>query len=897
MFAKISSQPTEMAWKLPPSRVIWSQIFLLTILVLFPSYGRAKADPKKCSSKEMFLVPHEWYQSGKFLIGGIVSHILNVYFQYTFDEAPSKKLSDELPLMLPKFYQHLLALAFAVNKINQDPMILPNLTLGFHIYDSHFDSRMTYRITLDLLFKSQTFLPNYKCDPHRRLIALIGGISPDISSCVADILSLYKIPQLTYGSFPMQRSNMVETSSFYHTVSNEGHQYTGIIYLLKHFGWIWVGLLAGDDESGERFLKKMESLFLQNKICSAFVQRMPVDSRFPELDELKTISANINEFYSDPKVNTLVVYGETLTVMWLSTALFFAGVKYTKKVWIMTGQIDFASTVISKDWKYEVFQGAFLFAIHSNEHKEFQIYLQNIKPAKAQPDDFSKEFWEQAFGCSVPDPTNLIEAHKFCSGTESLRDLPGILFEMVMTGHSYSIYTAVFAVAHALHSLDLSRSKHKAIRITRYLDEINPWQLHRFLQTLSFNNTDGEMVSFNENKEMGYGFDIVNMLIFSNNSFHKVKVGRMGTKDSQGKEIIIETDKIKWHGSVSKVRPLSLCNPYCQPGSQKRKKEGEKFCCYGCVRCPEGKISSKRDTEDCFKCPSDQYPNQKQDECFPKIILFLSYEEPLGISLATSAVFFFSVTIAVLKIFHLHKDSPIVKANNRDLTYALLISLLLCFLSPFLFLGKPGVVTCFLRQPAFGIIFSLAVSCVLAKTITVVVAFMATKPGSNMRRWVGKRLTGFIVLSSSSIPVGISAIWLTISPPFPNLDMDSLTTEMVAECKEGSVAMFYLVLGYMGILSIISFSVAFLARKLPDSFNEAKFITFSMLVFTSVWLSFVPTYLSTKGKYMVAVEIFSILASSAGLLGCIFFPKCFIIVLRPELNNKEQLMRRKQMQK
>lgn len=283
--------------------------------------------------------------------------------------------------------------------------------------------------------------------------------------------------QLTYGSFPMQRSNMVETSSFYHTVSNEGHQYTGIIYLLKHFGWIWVGLLAGDDESGERFLKKLESLFLRHKICSAFVQRMPVDSRFPELDELNTISANTNEFYSDPKVNALVVYGETLTVMWLSTALFFAGVNYTEKVWIMTGQIDFASTVISRDWKYEIFQGTLIFAIHSNEHEEFQIYLQNIKPAKTHLDDFFKEFWAQAFGCSVPDPKDVTESHKFCSGTESLRDLPGILFEMVMTGHSYSIYNAVFAVAHALHNLDLSRPKHKAVRMTRPLEEINPWQV------------------------------------------------------------------------------------------------------------------------------------------------------------------------------------------------------------------------------------------------------------------------------------------------------------------------------------------------------------------------------------------------------------------------------------
>ncbi|XP_063158897.1 vomeronasal type-2 receptor 26-like [Candoia aspera] len=676
-------------------------------------------------------------------------------------------------------------------------------------------------------------------------------------------------------------------------VSNEGHQYTGIIYLLKHFGWTWVGLLAGDDESGERFLEKLESLFLWNEICSAFVQRMPVDSRFPELEELNIISANINAFYSDPNVRTLVVYGETLTIMWLSTALFLAGTNYTEKVWIMTGQIDFAATAMSKDWKFEIFQGTLLFAIHSSECEEFQIYLQNIKPEKAQPDDFFKEFWSQAFGCLVPAPENLIETHRLCSGTESLSDLPGVLFEMVMTGHSYSIYNAVLAVAHALHSMDLSRPKHNAVRSTKHLEDINPWQLYRFLQTISFNNTDGETVSFNDNKEMGSGFDIINMFISSNNSFHKVKVGRVGTKDSQGKKLVIEDDKIKWHGSINQAPPLSLCNDYCQPGYQKRKEEGKKFCCYTCDQCPEGKISNKRDTEDCFKCPDDQYPNQEQDQCFPKIVVYLSYEEPLGISLASVSTFFFSVTVLVLKIFHLHKDSPIVKANNRDLTYALLISLLLCFFSPFLFLGKPGVLTCFLRQPAFGIIFSLAVSCVLAKTITVVVAFMATKPGSSMRKWVGKRLTSCVVLSGSSVPVVICAVWLAISPPFPNLDMDSLTTEIVAECNEGSAAMFYLVLGYMGLLSIVSFSVAFLARKLPDSFNEAKFITFSMLVFTSVWLSFVPTYLSTKGKYMVAVEIFSILASSAGLLGCIFFPKCFIIVLKPELNNKEQLMRRK----
>ncbi|XP_066486032.1 vomeronasal type-2 receptor 26-like [Tiliqua scincoides] len=859
-----------------------------------------------CTITDPSQLPYKYHQRGDLIVGAMVSQFGCLFDDTSFNEHPKTKLIEGI-ISAPKNYQHVLSLVYAVKEINENPKILPNVSLGFHIYDSFLTAKITHQNILKLLSTQEKFVPNFKCDKHQHLIAVIGGLDSEVSLHMATQLGIYKIPQQIFhqiaycASFPV-RNVKLHLPSFYRMVPNEAHQYRGIVHLLQHFQWIWVRILASKDDNGERFVQTMTKMLSEHRICIAFITRIPVLSQLTEMVERiesinlanPYVSRILSPISSEVKVIVVNANGQTTTglkwMIYFYTLLEDAAVATIGKVWIMTARWDFSALSKERDFDIQPFHGTLSFAIHSNEVPGFSEFLRFLHPKSQHGDDFIRIFWEQAFDCLFSESDGIKESSDTCTGQERLENLPGTLFEMSMTGQSYSIYNAVLAVAHTFQKMSLFRPRCRAMR-----DKPNPQplillsiQLHPFLRSISFNNSAGDTVSFDKEGELAGGFDLINWVTFPNQSFSRVKTGMMDPWSCPGKEFTINQEAITWHSTFNQVQPIAVCNDHCNPGYSRKKKEGKPFCCYDCDPCPGGKISNQKDMDDCLKCPEGQFPNKNHDKCLPKNLNFLSLKEPLGIILSVLASFFILTTALVLGIFIKNQNTPIVKANNRDLTYSLLVSLLLCFLCSLLFIGKPQEVTCYLRQTSFGLVFSVAVSSILAKTITVVLAFMATKPGSKMRKWVGKKLANSIIFVCSLIQAIICAVWLCTAPPFPDLDMDSLTEEIVVECNEGSITMFYCVLGYLGFLATVSFTVAFLARKLPDSFNEAKFITFSMLLFSSVWLSFLPSYLSTKGKSMVAVEIFSILASSAGLLGCIFFPKCYIIILRPELNSKDR---------
>ncbi|XP_071353039.1 extracellular calcium-sensing receptor-like isoform X1 [Trachinotus anak] len=341
------------------------------------------------------------------------------------------------------------------------------------------------------------------------------------------------------------------------------------------------------------------------------------------------------------------------------------------------------------------------------------------------------------------------------------------------------------------------------------------------------------------------------------------------------------------------VPPRSVCSESCPPGTRMARKKGEPVCCFDCIPCSEGKISNKTDSMECTNCPEDFWSSPQRDHCVPKKTEFLSYHEPLGICLAAISLLGAFMCAVVLGIFIYHRQTPIVRANNSELSFQLLLSLKLCFLCSLLFIGRPRLWTCQLRHAAFGISFVLCVSCILVKTMVVLAVFKASKPGGEASlKWFGAVQQRGTVVVLTSIQAAICTAWLVSASPAPYKNTQYHNDKIVYECVVGSTIGFAVLLGYIGLLAILSFMLAFLARNLPDSFNEAKLITFSMLIFCAVWVAFVPAYISSPGKYADAVEVFAILASSFGLLVALFGPKCYIILLRPERNTKKAIMGR-----
>ncbi|XP_072136902.1 G-protein coupled receptor family C group 6 member A-like [Mobula birostris] len=341
--------------------------------------------------------------------------------------------------------------------------------------------------------------------------------------------------------------------------------------------------------------------------------------------------------------------------------------------------------------------------------------------------------------------------------------------------------------------------------------------------------------------------------------------------------------------SNSKENVKSICSSPCQPGQLRLSSESQHTCCYNCKNCSDNTYSNTTDAQECFQCQEDEWAPSGSASCNKKSIVFLEWRNAFSIVLLVFSALGIVLIFVIAVIFIKNIDTPAVRSNGGHLSFIMLFSLMLSFASVCFYLGRPNNVICKIRQCLFGISFTLSVSCALTKSLAILIAFNFNPANQN---YLKNLYNPWLIVSfCTGLQVIICAMWLIFNGPLVHWDVNRHPTEILLECNEGSNVAFAVMLGYIAFLALICFIFAFKGRKLPENYNEAKFITFSMLIYFISWITFVPVYVTTKGQFLPAVEVVTILSSTYGILCCQFFPKCYIILFKKENNTRSSFLK------
>ncbi|XP_058846301.1 extracellular calcium-sensing receptor-like [Acipenser ruthenus] len=837
-----------------------------------------RADEPVCSLRGRPESP-QFSKDGDITIGGIFSlHDNLVEAKPAFKGEPEPLKCKGLNM---EEYQSAVTMIFAIEEINNSTNILPGVSLGYKIYDACGSITLAIRAAMALMNgEEEGTLSDKSCTKSSTALAIVGqsGSSPTIG--IATSVGPFKIPVISHFATCACLSNRKEFPTFFRTIPSDYYQSRALAQLVKHFGWTWIGAIRSDNDYGNSGMATFVKAARQEGVCIEYSEA--IYRTYARETFLKTI-----DIIKKSSSKVIVAFTSPIDLEFLIKEMLFQNV--TGFQWLGS-ESWITDKALAEGESYKVLGGAVGFSISKTAITGLKDFLLKVRPSDSLGNSGFNEFWETVFSCSLTSQDMMVPINP-CTGSENLGRVNNPYTDVSELRIAHNVYKAVYAVAYSLHNLFTCKNGQGPFdeNTCANVMKTEPWQVLYYLKKVSFTTKNGENVYFDDNGDPAARYDLVNWQLNQEGITRFVKTGLYDASLLGGHQFIMNNVSIVWKGDQDKV-PKSVCSESCPPGTRKAVQKGKPVCCFDCITCAEGEISNQTDSIDCVKCPLEYRSNEQRDRCILKDTEFLSFGEIMGIVLVIFSLVGSCVTITIAILFIHFKSTPIVRANNSELSFLLLFSLALCFLCALTFIGQPSEWSCMLRHTAFGITFVLCISCVLGKTIVVLMAFRSTLPGNNMIKWFGPVQQRLSVFALTFIQALICTLWLTLSPPFPNKNMRSYKDRIILECDLGSAAAFYAVLGYIGFLAAMCFVLAFLARNLPDNFNEAKYITFSMLIFSAVWITFIPAYVSSPGKYTVAVEIFAILASSFGLLFCIFAPKCYIILLKPERNTKKHLM-------
>lgn len=207
------------------------------------------------------------------------------------------------------------------------------------------------------------------------------------------------------------------------------------------------------------------------------------------------------------------------------------------------------------------------------------------------------------------------------------------------------------------------------------------------------------------------------------------------------------------------------------------------------------------------------------------------------------------MTAVVIWLFIKNHDTPLVRASGRELSYMLLFGILLCYLNTFVLLAKPTVMTCIIQRFGIGVGFSIIYGALLTKTNRISRIFDSASKSAQRPNFISPRSQVIITISLIAIQILITMVWMIVEPPgtrfhYPN------RKEVILKCNIQDMSFLFSQLYNMLLITICTV-YAVKTRKIPENFNESKFIGFTMYTTCIIWLAFIPIYFGTGNSYEV----------------------------------------------
>lgn len=152
--------------------------------------------------------------------------------------------------------QRVEAMMHTLDRINADPHILPNITLGCEIRDSCWHSAVALEQSIefirDTLVSAEEEEGIAKCSVEgggtpmkgkKPIVGLIGPGSSSVAIQVQNLLQLFNIPQIAYSATSMDLSDKSLYKYFMRVVPSDAQQARAMVDIVKKYNWTYVSAI------------------------------------------------------------------------------------------------------------------------------------------------------------------------------------------------------------------------------------------------------------------------------------------------------------------------------------------------------------------------------------------------------------------------------------------------------------------------------------------------------------------------------------------------------------------------------------------------------------------------------------------------------------------------------